>query len=271
MTDQTKREAITHPLKSDHGPFQDILSGRKKAEVRRDDRDFRVGDRLNLLETVNTAEQMRAGAPLEYTGGQDLRVITHVQRGYGLPEGVVVLSFDEAPVGSTPVHDTAEEDAYVINRLSTLLADVAIALKGPDLTLHRNSYHDLPEVAQILKMEVELYRATYGERLASDAARDALAERRRQVESEGWTPEHDDAHASGVLAAAAFGYLFSALNAMGKPAGPAVAPPPYWPWDAAWFKPGPPRRMMEKAAALVLAEMERIDRAAMSARKEAAA
>ncbi|WP_216621292.1 DUF3850 domain-containing protein, partial [Cupriavidus necator] len=96
MSEKSKeREALTHELKCDRGPFQDILSGSKKAEVRRDDRDFRVGDRLNLLETVNTAEQMRAGAPLEYTGGQDLKRITHVQRGYGLPDGIVVLSFDD--------------------------------------------------------------------------------------------------------------------------------------------------------------------------------
>ncbi|RWQ35792.1 MAG: hypothetical protein EOS20_17110, partial [Mesorhizobium sp.] len=31
--------------------------------------------------------------------------------------------------------------------------------------------------------------------LNSDAVRDVIAERRRQVDGEGWTPEHDDAHA----------------------------------------------------------------------------
>ena len=35
------------------------------------------------------------------------------------------------------------------------------------------------------------------------AARDVLAERRRQVEAEGWTPQHDDSHGSRGLAAAA--------------------------------------------------------------------
>lgn len=92
--DINDREPITHELKCDPGPFQDILSGCKKSEVRRDDRDFRVGDRLNLLETVSTGAAMAAGATLEYTGGQDFKTITHIQRGYGLPDGIVVLSFD---------------------------------------------------------------------------------------------------------------------------------------------------------------------------------
>src|SRR5690606_333611 len=35
------------------------------------------------------------------------------------------------------------------------------------------------------------------------AARDVLAERRRQIEAEGWTPGHDDKHAEGLACAAA--------------------------------------------------------------------
>ncbi|WP_322072212.1 hypothetical protein [Paraburkholderia bannensis] len=95
----------------------------------------------------------------------------------------------------------------------------------------------------------------------SYAARDVIAERERQVSAEGWTPEHDDQHANGELTAAAWGYLFATLNAIGKP--PALVlkmTPPYWPWDESWFKPSTPRRMLEKAGALILAEIERIDR-----------
>ncbi|MFN3833770.1 MAG: hypothetical protein ACK4SQ_16210, partial [Allorhizobium sp.] len=36
--------------------------------------------------------------------------------------------------------------------------------------------------------------------VASAAAADVLAERRRQVEAEGWTPAHDDAHKDCSLA-----------------------------------------------------------------------
>lgn len=35
-----------------------------------------------------------------------------------------------------------------------------------------------------------------------------------------------------------------------------------WPWDASWWKPNARRRNLVKAGALILAEIERIDRAA---------
>lgn len=89
----------------------------------------------------------------------------------------------------------------------------------------------------------------------TNAARDVLAERRRQVEAEGWTPEHDDEHGAGEMAAAAACY---ALNAAG--CGCEVAR--NWPWDGSWWKPTTSRRDLVKAAALILAEIERLDRAA---------
>ena len=35
----------------------------------------------------------------------------------------------------------------------------------------------------------------------------------------------------------------------------------YWPWDREWWKPTTQRRDLVKAGALILAEIERIDRA----------
>lgn len=87
------------------------------------------------------------------------------------------------------------------------------------------------------------------------AATDVLAERRRQINSEGWTPERDDLYKNGELSDAAASY---ALNA-GVPM--RNLPPPYWPLDRSWWKPGTPRRDLVKAGALILAEIERIDRA----------
>ena len=89
----------------------------------------------------------------------------------------------------------------------------------------------------------------------TNAAHDVLAERRRQIEAEGWTPEHDDEHGAGEMAAAAACY---ALNAAG--CGCEVAR--NWPWDGSWWKPSTARRDLVKAAALILAEIERLDRAA---------
>lgn len=89
----------------------------------------------------------------------------------------------------------------------------------------------------------------------SKAARDVIAERRRQVEKEGWTAAHDDKHSSGDLSAAAGCYaLFSESH-------PDVGrPPPQWPWAREWWKPQGYRRDLVRAAALLLAEIERVDR-----------
>lgn len=81
----------------------------------------------------------------------------------------------------------------------------------------------------------------------SDAAYEILNERRRQIEVEGWTPEHDDEHEGGELAHAA------ACYARGSSSD--------WPWDMSWWKPGRDyRRRLVKAAALIIAEIERLDR-----------
>ena len=87
----------------------------------------------------------------------------------------------------------------------------------------------------------------------TQAVLDVLAERRRQVEAEGWTPEHDDEHGAGEMAAAAACY---GLNAAG--CGCEVAR--NWPWDGSWWKPTTSRRDLVKAGALILAEIERLDR-----------
>ncbi|MGG5154089.1 hypothetical protein [Enterobacter hormaechei] len=91
----------------------------------------------------------------------------------------------------------------------------------------------------------------------SKAAIDVLAERQRQQSAEGWTTEHDDDHSCGEMALAASSY---AQYAHRKPIAPAI--PFNWPWEPEWFKQQGPRRDLVKAGALILAEIERIDRAA---------
>jgi hypothetical protein len=87
------------------------------------------------------------------------------------------------------------------------------------------------------------------------AARDVLAERRRQVEQEGWTPAHDDQYRDHELSCAAGCYAMYTL------AYPAGDPPPAWPWAADWWKPTAHRRNLVKAGALIQAAIERLDRA----------
>lgn len=88
---------------------------------------------------------------------------------------------------------------------------------------------------------------------ATGAAHDVLAERRRQIEREGYAPEHDDTHEFGDMAFAAACYAT---------AGEGDAPPAVWPWGVDHWKPRDARRNMVRAAALLLAEIERLDRAA---------
>lgn len=93
-------------------------------------------------------------------------------------------------------------------------------------------------------------------RTVTAAAADVLAERKRQVTAEGWTPGHDDEYEHGELADAAGCYALSSdlFDCAGEPPRP-------WPWPDEWWKPTSRRRDLVKAGALILAEIERIDRA----------
>lgn len=100
------------------------------------------------------------------------------------------------------------------------------------------------------------------------AARDVLAERQRQISTEGWTPEHDDEHVNDEIAAMACYYVmppgareWSGPDGYGATLGEAIRPEG---WDA---KDCDRRRELVNGAALALAELERIDRAATAAKK----
>jgi hypothetical protein len=88
--------------------------------------------------------------------------------------------------------------------------------------------------------------------LLSRAARDVLAERSRQVEAEGMTNEGDDRYRAAELPRAAASYILNDDN---------DEAPCIWPWAKSWWKPRDARANYVRAAALPLAEIERIDRA----------
>lgn len=97
------------------------------------------------------------------------------------------------------------------------------------------------------------------------AVADVLAERKRQVEMEGFTPEHDDRHNEGQIAYAAATYAaFGGDNDHDRHHGGFWKVT--WPWGDEWWKPTDRRRDLVKAAALILAEIERLDRAEARAR-----
>lgn len=87
-----------------------------------------------------------------------------------------------------------------------------------------------------------------------------IAERLRQIGQEGWTPAHDDAHAGGELAAAAGSYAL--VSVFDTPHSRQRIFARYWPWGPEWFKPSDdPIRNLVKAGALIVAEIERLQRA----------
>lgn len=82
-------------------------------------------------------------------------------------------------------------------------------------------------------------------------------ERERQINIEGWTPEHDAKHDKGELALAAAGYALA--EELREESNDNFAPY-WWPWENRYWKPTPNDRIRElvKAGALIVAEIERL-------------
>lgn len=108
-------------------------------------------------------------------------------------------------------------------------------------------------------------------KLWNAAIADVVSERQRQMEAEGWTEAHDDQHADRSLASAAACYTQQYVGRAwlleecrdGARRYQDDGVPKDWPdsWSDAWWKPKSPRRDLVRAAALLIAEIERLDRA----------
>lgn len=91
-------------------------------------------------------------------------------------------------------------------------------------------------------------------------------ERKRQIEVEGWSAEHDAQHTNDELIKAAMCYLqpesVRTYNRLwdSKTPDDIKIPPALWPWDKEWWKPSPDNRIRELAivGALIAAEIDRI-------------
>lgn len=133
-----------------------------------------------------------------------------------------------------------------------------------------------PTISWVFEALAEPCEAGEAQEWRSPAASDVLTERRRQTEVEGWTPEHDDEHSDRSMALAAACYaMFASLSdrqraATDMPASLTVAGKTIpgwaawlgiWPWARSWWKPKDRRRDLVRAGALILAEIERLDRA----------
>lgn len=92
------------------------------------------------------------------------------------------------------------------------------------------------------------------------------AERKDQMEYNGYDRRHDDEHIGGEIAHAASCYAFHASRPLAIDEYRVGAPPPDWPWEPGAWNPKNRRRDLIKAAALIVAEIERLDRAPMMPR-----
>jgi len=112
--------------------------------------------------------------------------------------------------------------------------------------------------------------------MSNKAAEDVLAERIRQIAKEGYTTAHDDDHTDGSLAMAAACYAAPHRIYVKADYSDGVSFSDPWPWLQQWDKRPHDgnvvrsngakgekhrRRLLVKAGALILAEIERIDRA----------
>lgn len=70
----------THQLKCDNEPFHAVWDGRKRAEYRNNNRQFEVADKLILVDSTEESRRIAC-------------IITHIQTGYGIPDGYAMLSF----------------------------------------------------------------------------------------------------------------------------------------------------------------------------------
>lgn len=111
----------------------------------------------------------------------------------------------------------------------------------------------LAATALLAHVGLDAVWSVYGQ--TCQGAVDVLKERCRQVEEEGYVSESDDGYTDYQLPRAAICY---AIKAAGLPSHRATL---YWPFPAPAFKPTERRANLVKAAALLLAEIDRLDRA----------
>lgn len=99
------------------------------------------------------------------------------------------------------------------------------------------------------------------------AIKDVINERQRQINQEFYSTENDDEYKQNELLRAAVCYAENVVRrgwVFDSNFGPDVYQeeevPDLWPWDLDFWKPKSPRRDLVRAAALIIAEIERIDR-----------
>ncbi|WP_175649925.1 hypothetical protein [Pseudomonas sp. Marseille-P9899] len=166
----------------------------------------------------------------------------------------------KATTAATAVHDLdkAEGEQPDLNFHLLQIAERSCSLLEDWAQLAGVRDETLTDQIKETRALLETQRPTW-----SVGAKDLLTERRRQVRVEGYTLEHDDQYTEGQLAEAASSYAFWAEHCEHYPENLddlRIKPPATWPWAPEHWKPTSQRLMLIKAGALILAELERLDR-----------
>jgi hypothetical protein len=156
---------------------------------------------------------------------------------------------------SDPGHGTQEKFRLMIEQTRALASPSAMAERtGAEAT---SPWREIASGVPILDEAVN--RLMQIDQASVLALADIAIERARQIEAEGWSAGHDDAHPSGELATAAAAYAL----AWHTPKGSAHPPPSFWPWEREWWKPKSKHRNCVRAGALLVAELARHLRSAL--------
>ena len=100
---------MIHQLKIEKQYFDDILSCRKRFEVRNNDREFCVGDILGLNEINKEGKE---------TGRCTLAEIVYILQNYMLQDGYVVLGIEPFPKKNT-IFSNSLPETIITNREGT--------------------------------------------------------------------------------------------------------------------------------------------------------
>lgn len=128
--------------------------------------------------------------------------------------------------------------------------------------------NDLGECTESINMAWSAWQTAKAQAVPEGfAIKDVIYERQRQINQEFYSTENDDEYKQNELLRAAVCYAENVIRrgwVFDSNFGPDVYQeeevPDLWPWDLDFWKPRNPRRDLVRAAALLIAEIERIDR-----------
>lgn len=189
-----------------------------------------------------------------------------------------VFAAVETALAATPAAGVPAPDAgALLEKIRALPTIKAVEFDGEesDGTPKRwrnRPYVSLTQLERLLRTTAAGVPAAAPDAL-TQAARDVLAERARQVAQEGYDTEHDDSHVNDEIAALAALFVMpeaardwdTSSTGYGRTLAEAMLPPD-------WNHPrlGDRRDQLVKGAAMAQAEIERIDRAAQASKGAAA-